>query len=199
MTFREQPAEGGASRVLPTSSAGEGLRFREFYGALETEAESRSDILQYLRARPEEAIFWETPPCTMETQDRRFEFVCVPAPLLARCAANPHSFANQFEASPKEETSIVFENLGGDAVLVVPRPLPAGAEYTHLLAFLRQTCDDQAHEFLRMAGETFRTTQGVQPLWVSSAGMGVPWLHLRFDRRPKYYRFQEYRDPNWSN
>lgn len=31
------------------------------------------------------------------------------------------------------------------------------------------------------------------PFWLSTAGMGVSWLHVRLDERPKYYRFQEYR------
>ena len=26
------------------------------------------------------------------------------------------------------------------------------------------------------------------PLWLSTAGMGVSWLHLRLDSRPKNYR-----------
>jgi hypothetical protein len=30
------------------------------------------------------------------------------------------------------------------------------------------------------------------PLWLSTAGMGVSWLHLRLDSRPKYYRHRSY-------
>ena len=32
-----------------------------------------------------------------------------------------------------------------------------------------------------------------QPLWLSSAGLGIYWLHLRLDSRPKNYSFQPYR------
>jgi hypothetical protein len=32
-----------------------------------------------------------------------------------------------------------------------------------------------------------------RPLWVSTSGLGVSWLHLRFDRRPKYYTHAPYR------
>ena len=35
---------------------------------------------------------------------------------------------------------------------------------------------------------------GIQPIWLSTAGMGVPWLHVRLDSRPKYYAFGPYRD-----
>ena len=32
-----------------------------------------------------------------------------------------------------------------------------------------------------------------RPLWLSVAGGGVPWLHVRIDDRPKYYRYDSYR------
>lgn len=36
---------------------------------------------------------------------------------------------------------------------------------------------------------------GVRPVWLSTAGMGVSWLHVRLDARPKYYGFAAYREP----
>ena len=35
---------------------------------------------------------------------------------------------------------------------------------------------------------------GSQPLWLSTAGGGVDWLHMRLDKRPKYYRHLPWRD-----
>jgi len=32
-----------------------------------------------------------------------------------------------------------------------------------------------------------------RPTWLSTAGLGVYWLHLRLDSRPKYYRYQPYK------
>jgi len=37
-----------------------------------------------------------------------------------------------------------------------------------------------------------RLTQPV-PTWLSTAGGGVAWLHVRLDTRPKYYRYNPYR------
>lgn len=34
---------------------------------------------------------------------------------------------------------------------------------------------------------------GQAPVWLNTAGGGVPWLHLRIDSRPKYYTFEPYR------
>jgi hypothetical protein len=35
---------------------------------------------------------------------------------------------------------------------------------------------------------------GEQPLWLSTAGTGIFWLHVRLDSRPKYYTYQPYRE-----
>ena len=32
-----------------------------------------------------------------------------------------------------------------------------------------------------------------RPVWLSTAGMGIAWLHIRLDDRPKYYGYREYR------
>jgi len=32
------------------------------------------------------------------------------------------------------------------------------------------------------------------PRWLSTSGLGVSYLHVRIDKRPKYYSFDEYRN-----
>jgi Family of unknown function (DUF6940) len=32
-----------------------------------------------------------------------------------------------------------------------------------------------------------------KPVWLSPAGAGVSWLHLRLDDQPKYYGYAPYR------
>ena len=34
---------------------------------------------------------------------------------------------------------------------------------------------------------------GTKPVWLSTAGAGVSWLHVRLDDRPKYYGYAPYR------
>ncbi len=36
---------------------------------------------------------------------------------------------------------------------------------------------------------------GAMPVWLSTAGAGVSWLHVRLDTRPKYYHHGPYRQP----
>jgi hypothetical protein len=40
-----------------------------------------------------------------------------------------------------------------------------------------------------------RRAASVDPVWVSTAGLGVHWLHVRLDDRPKYYRHRPFTNP----
>ena len=88
---------------------------------------------------------------------------------------------------------VTFPNLGNDAVLVVPTPVGPSAAYVHLAAFVRHAPPAQVHELWRAVGAAVASRLSVKPMWVSTAGMGVAWLHVRLDDRPKYYGFTEYR------
>jgi hypothetical protein len=144
-----------------------------------------------LAACPFAAFRWETPPVTTDTASRPFEYVVLHSPALAT-RPDPAAFSEHFERQP-ESGVIVFPNLGRDAVLVVPRPLAGEAPYGHLGAFVRCAPMDQQQTLWQEVGFAAIRRLGVSPLWVSTAGGGVPWLHVRLDDRPKYYGFAPYR------
>ena len=108
---------------------------------------------------------------------------------------DPISFATQFAAKKSAESVVVFPNLGNDALLVVPCPIaPAGA-YGHLAAFVRKAPELQRHALWRAVGEALTERLGREPIWLSTAGAGVAWLHVRLDARPKYYGYPPYKAP----
>jgi hypothetical protein len=80
---------------------------------------------------------------------------------------------------------VAFANLGGDAFLVAPTPRAEPATYTHLAAFARGAPTTQQHAFTERLSD--------RPLWLSTNGLGVAWLHARLDSRPKYYSYPPYR------
>jgi len=145
-----------------------------------------------LAEAPFPAYFWETPRVTGAALDRAFEFVFVAAPLLARLRPDPAPFEAQLAARPEAETVATFANLGGDAVLVVPRPLGKGSGYAHLAEFARQAPSSQTDALWRAVGDALAGLVPKRPVWVSTAGLGVSWLHVRLDTFPKYYRFAPY-------
>jgi hypothetical protein len=60
---------------------------------------------------------------------------------------------------------------------------------------MRSGPEAQKHELWQAVGKAMDARLGPKPIWLSTAGMGVAWLHVRLDSRPKYYGFDEYKDP----
>nr|WP_218152073.1 hypothetical protein [Nitrosomonas communis] len=77
--------------------------------------------------------------------------------------------------------------------MVVPCPRGPITGYGHLGAFLRQAPARQRHSLWRSVGSAMERRLGVKPVWLSTAGAGVSWLHVRLDDRPKYYGYVPYR------
>jgi hypothetical protein len=145
-----------------------------------------------LRDLPFEAYCWEMPPLTRAVLDRPFECVFVASPALAAVRADPRPFAQYLNRAEGAAGAVTFENLGRDALLVAPNPRAGAAAYAHLAVFLRRAPTDQAEAFWRSVAQAVESRLGDVPLWLSTAGLGVHWLHVRVDSRPKYYRYAEY-------
>lgn len=169
------------------------LSFRDVLALWQSDDSFSQFFNTVLAMAPFEAVRWETPAVTTSSADRPFEFVLHDAPgLLTR--ADPRAFREHFrDAGP--EGVVSFENLGRDALLVVPSPLDPAADYAHLAAFVRTAPATQTLAFWRRVGQTLASRLGDRPLWLSTAGMGVPWLHARLDSRPKYYGYLPYARP----
>ncbi len=172
---------------------GRPLSFVEVVDLWQRTAEFRDYFVSLLANAPYDAYFWETPPVAVSTASRPFEFVLVESTDLSRVEPEPDAFRDQFDLADPEQTVLTFPNLGGDALLVVPRPLASPSSYTHLGAFVRQAPASQSHALWQAVGEAMTHQIGERSLWLSTAGLGVYWLHLRLDSRPKYYRHLPYK------
>lgn len=149
-----------------------------------------SEFSRLIAAHPAAAVFWELPPLTSDRLPQPFECVLISSPALARLPNDPVTFSGYFRA---RRDVAVFENLGGDATLVVPAPVPVGAQYPHLAAFCRTAPEHLIAGFWRQLALTAQQEIKNEPLWISTAGLGVGWLHARLDSRPKYYSHAPYR------
>jgi hypothetical protein len=154
--------------------------FREFFVSLLADA-------------PFPAYFLETPPVTSTTFDNEFEFVLVDSPQLAGIRTEQQAFSNQFEKASADESVIEFANLGGDATLIVPCLRGPQSAYAQISAFARHAPVDQQHELWKLLGTTLERKLGSHPVWISTSGLGVYWVHIRFDVTPKYYTYEPYR------
>ncbi len=194
---------------------GRPVSFREVSLLWIESSEFRQFFIDLLAGSPFTGFRWETPPVSAASFDREFEFVLLSAPGLER-PVDQHAFASHFafqfasaeEPGGREEDDghsasgavADFKNLSGDAHLIVPcpdRPLSSGdipGPYGHLAAFVRRASSPQLHRLWIVVGRVLQDRINDHPVWLSTAGMGVSWLHVRLDSRPKYYGYAPYKN-----
>jgi hypothetical protein len=137
------------------------------------------------------AFRWETPGVSTRTVTQQFEFVLLDSPDLPR-QPDPSAFNEHFRNNVEAQV-LTFPNLGGDAIMVVPRPIGRDSAYGHIGTFVRSAPETQRDALWQAVGEAMIGRLGEKPVWLSTAGGGVSWLHVRLDDRPKYYGFAPYR------
>jgi hypothetical protein len=189
--FRSEELRGGCGLRFAVDLGARPATFADVLRGWQGDAAFRALCSAWLAGAPYAAFRWETPPVTAATATRPFEFVVLDSPGLAT-RPDPGAFAEHF-AGAAEAGVVVFPNLGGDALLVVPCPLAAPSAYGHLAAFVRAAPEPQRHALWQAVGGAMARRLCANPVWLSTAGAGVAWLHVRLDDRPKYYGFGPYR------
>jgi hypothetical protein len=143
---------------------------------------------------PFRAFCFETPPVSRDTADRQFEFVLIDAQSLAGVDPEPWIFEEHFTGGEALNGVVTFPNIGRDATLVAPCPTEPLLDYAHLAVFTRHAPREQQLALWRAVGEAaeerFRASG---PVWISTSGLQVFWLHVRLDSYPKYYNHAAYR------
>jgi hypothetical protein len=175
------------------SSNGTPLSFGEALRLLDRDASFREYLTQLLAGSTNAAFRWETPPISETNLDRPFEFVLTNDPHLDT-RPEPRVFASYFAGRNANATVLAIPNLSKTATLVVPRQLDEAATYTHFARFLRGAPSHQAHALWRCVAETAQHQLSAVPQWISTAGGGVAWLHVRIENEPKYYSYRPYAD-----
>lgn len=168
------------------------LSTERFWQAMATSAEWRARWASLLAESEYRSFRWETPVLTRATAQRAFECVLVDDPYLD-VQPEPDVFREHFDAADPKATVVAVPNLGRTATLVVPRPLADDAAYPHIAAFVRQAPAAQVDALWRCVAQQVLTKLSDTPLWVSTAGGGVAWLHVRLEGVPKYYAHRPYR------
>jgi hypothetical protein len=158
----------------------------------QTDADFRSWFNGLLAGAPFAAFRWEAPPITTATANQPFEFALLDSPGLAR-TPDADAFAEHFRGAAPGGV-VEFPNLGKDAIMVVPCPSGPHSAYGHLGAFVREAPQPQRDALWELVGAAMQRRLGAKPVWLSTAGAGVCWLHVRLDDRPKYYGFAPYQE-----
>ena len=165
------------------------LLFKEVFSYWKANENFRTFYSKILQTNPFEAYFWEHPALSTERLYQTYEFVLIKSNGLANVSPKPNSFQSYFT----KEQIVSFLNLRGDALLIVPCPVAAETAYTHLANFIRKAPIVQVHYFWEKLSSEFMNYLSEEKTWLSTSGLGVHWLHVRFDSRPKYYQYKAYK------
>jgi hypothetical protein len=194
---RTERLENGRALKVTVQCGSSPLTVAEALRRWQMDQEFRSFFMEQLANAPFSAFRWETPPVTAANAVRPFEFVLLDS---AGLATQPDwtAFAEHIAGAAASENVVSFSNLGNDAILVVPCPAGPMSAYGHLAAFMREGLQAQKHALWQRVGQVMEERLGPTPVWLSTAGAGVPWLHVRLDDRPKYYGYAPYRNDSTS-
>ena len=191
MIWNTEIEEISKDRVFKFRILAEGrcLLFAEAIAYLTSSKEFRGFLTDELVQVKFDGFFWEVKPISKNRIDDTFEFVVVQARRINDFEADAVTFKEYFK---KDVLVTTFKNLRGDAQLVVPVNVSTECNYAHFASFLRTGLPEQIDAFWELVGKEYTKQLSDKPIWLSTAGLGVHWLHVRFDQRPKYYRFEEY-------
>ncbi len=179
----------GSTELIKLFQNEEPLTFTAFFRLLQDDQDFAGWYTDLLKSSPFTSYFWEHPPLTTSSFACGAEFVMIDAPILERMRPNTEAFRSHFAG----EDVATFRNLGGDAMLIAPSPGAASPGYAHLATFLREASDNQVHALWQSVGQTISKLLTDKPIWLSTSGLGVAWLHIRLDSSPKYYQHQPYK------
>ena len=190
--FEFEPVGDGVDKYFAKAGTSP-LSFGQILAAWQRDEEFALQFAKTLADSKFAGFRWETPPLTRATLERPFEFVLLDAFEFTKRSADTHTYAEHFASDAGRRGVVVFDNLSGDAKLVVPTPLNGQSDFGHLADFVRNAPADQIQTFWRAVGETTEQSICERPIWLNTAGGGVAWLHVRLDSRPKYYGYAPYK------
>jgi len=188
-----EPLDGGRVLRLTLTAGSAVLSNRMVCDLWQREAAFGVFFSETLAAMPFAAFFWEVHPITALSADEPFECVVADSPALSGVTADGRPFGAQIAPSRSADGMATFENLGGDAWLVAPCTVSGTPGYAHLATFVREAPENMQQAFWARIGATLASCLGNLPVWLSTSGPGVYWLHARLDRYPKYYTHAPYR------
>lgn len=141
------------------------------------------------------AFCWEHPALTKDLLDENYECTLQASAMLEQLPVNERAFKSHISL---DADAVDFLNLGEDAKLVIPTKKLHQEIYNHFGKFLRHGDDEQINAVFQKTGQVITAELEKHPtIWLNTAGLGVIWLHIRMDTKPKYYKTKAYKNPEF--
>lgn len=138
-----------------------------------------------------DAFYWEHPVIGLETINHSYRCAIIESSSLSKVKANFTPFSDKFDSN---SIVVSFSNLKNDAILLVPNPhVVDDFSLSSIAEVVRSNNESLIDELWRRVGESVEKTYSFRDVYLSTAGNGVYWCHIRLDSRPKYYKNSHYR------
>ena len=152
------------------------------------------DYISLLRLIDYDEYFWEHPKLNSTSWMSEYEVSIVESKRLNVVKPNPHPFSQYFKG---DDVIVTFKNRGGNALLVVPEPDNMSiSDFSTISRFIKNADSDLSIKFFKAVfrewHQNFKNDTNYS--YLSTHGLGVHWLHVRIDKKPKYYHTIDYRD-----
>jgi hypothetical protein len=128
--------------------------------------------------------------------DKDFIIYVKSNPVFARMKADPSAYSEHFRGKWRWKD---IPNLSGDALLLIPNKPKGGNydKYANISNFFKEASISEISELFKAIGifledsinfDCVRLLPGNKKhsLYINTHGLGVPWIHVRFDTNPKY-------------
>lgn len=159
----------------------------------------RETLITALRNIHFPAFFWEFNPVSPASSEHlQVQFAVIHCKALENVEVESSSFKEHIrQAKERGMSTAVFSNFAGDSELIIPVANTGGEFLSHIASFINHAPDEIIHEFLIKVGERIEqklsNKMEKSPLWLSTSGLGVYYLHMRIDPRPKYYNYEPFK------
>ncbi len=136
--------------------------------------------------------FWEHPPISKFNENDTYEVTIIKTSSFEGRLADCTPFLSQVT---NNEKFISFENLSKSAKLLIPNPNVFDNNCRDLIEFLTNAERRDISVFFVRIGSLIDEEISVDSSYryLSTHGLGVIWLHVRLDLRPKYYHHRPYK------
>lgn len=171
------------------------LSFTEVFDLWEKENDFVDFYIESLTQTGYDAFYWEHPALQEEYSEERYECILQRSRPLERARVNEEAFKDYIHTS---QLCVDFLNLGKNARLVVPTKQANTTGYRHLGEFIRTAQTSQIRAVFQKIGRVMKEELSTaRMIWLNTAGLGVIWLHIRLDTRPKYYKTKQYKQEDF--
>jgi hypothetical protein len=162
----------------------------------------RKEFSKLLADVPFKAYLWKC--VSLDSLSKHFEFNVSNSKKLARVSTKAGPYRKYFKVHGAKTGSVIsFMNNNNDTYLIVPYGQRDSKKYRDLASFMRKGSGEQIDKLWKIfGGEVLRiynarypvfpskSTEN-KPLWINTHGLGIYWLHLRIDIKPKYYVYDK--------